>query len=212
MPVAAKAVVAESKMIANRGVYSKPGLIGRFGSNLKRNIRTSDILSGIGALESIDSSENLLAVTLRGRAEVALERGETNAEIAKANIKSTKRIYSAEAAKIQEAGRLLESKQLALFSKSGVDPGVGTPLMVMDESRMIAEVEAAAVRLAGAEAVENLRLRAALARLDAKQAQVEYDLQRKLGQISATNARNQIIIGGLTNIVLAGVTTPGKAE
>lgn len=208
---ALKAVYNESARQAARGPYasSSKGYLSRFGSNLKRNIKTSDILGGLGAIQEISSEADLYSKFISGRSSLSLERGETNALIAEGNIESVKRSYEMRAARLTDTFNRLAGTQLAKFSKGGIDPGLGTPAIVMDETRLIGEIEAASIRYAGFEAVENLRLQAAFARLDAKSERARLKLNEQLNKIQARAQMRQIAINAIGNIAMAGAGSSG---
>jgi len=184
----------------------------QFGSNFKRNVSTSDILSGIGSAIQAKGDLDLQAMLFKNQGASSMAAGETNAMIAEGNIASTKRRYEIAAARKLDAFNALSSKQLALFSKGGIDVGTGTAARVIDKTRLIGEFEAAAIRFAGFEAVENLRVQAAFARLEGKSARARARLQTKLAKIAAQEQMRQAAIHTVGSIAMAGLANTGGSS
>ena len=197
MAIALKAV-SEGRF--GKTAPSSGGFLKRFGTNLKRNIKTSDILSGVGTAFDLQAQSNFADLIAKGQigslenqAKLkginSLESAETNALIAESNIRSTQKRFEFAAARKIDAFNRLADLQLAKFGISGVESGTGTPAMVMDETRILGEIEAAAIRLAGFEAVENLRLEASFARLAGKEAKVLQDLREQFRLLDIESAK-----------------------
>jgi len=72
-----------------------------------------------------------------------------NAEMAEAQAEEQRTAAAAEAVRIEEQGEALRSRQRALFAKSGVEAGKGSPLAVLVDTASKTAADAAEVRRQG---------------------------------------------------------------
>jgi len=87
------------------------------------------------------------AAKAQGKAQEAIAI--RNAEMAEAQAEEQRTAAAAEAVRIEEQGEALRSRQRALFAKSGVEAGKGSPLAVLVDTASKTAADAAEVRRQG---------------------------------------------------------------
>lgn len=81
--------------------------------------------------------------------ETSQQIGEFNAQIAEQNAALARSQAAVEEARVRKSAEAFKGKQKAAFTASGVDPGTGSPLLVLADTAREAEIEALNVRRRG---------------------------------------------------------------
>lgn len=90
-----------------------------------------------------------------------------NAAVAEAKAKAEERAGLVAGGRKREEGRRFKARQLALYAKAGVDPTIGSPLVVMQDTAIEIERDARLIALTGVERAGFLESEAGLLRAQA---------------------------------------------
>jgi len=99
------------------------------------------------AVSSVSAIQQGRAAKKQGEAQA--EIAARNAQMAEAQAEEQRVAAAAEAVRIEEQGEALKSRQRALFAKSGVDVGKGSPLSVLVDTASKTAADAAEIRRQG---------------------------------------------------------------